>query len=98
MKRLFISQPMKGKTDEEIRRTRKDAINTAANMVNDEVNVIESFSEDFPTSKPLWFLGKALELLSSADFIFFCDGWQDARGCKIEHECAEAYGIPIIRD
>ena len=46
--------------------------------------------------KPLWFLGKSLELLAGADIAYFAEGWQDARGCRIEHTCAAEYNIDRI--
>ena len=97
MKKLFISQPMRGRTDEEILRERDEAIAIAMDIVKDNVEVIDSFFQDAPVeAKPLWFLGKSIELLSSADTVYFCKRWNDARGCRIEHECAKEYGIEII--
>ena len=91
MKKLFISQPMKGKTDEEILKERQMAIEKVRNALSEDVEVIDSFFQSAPVdAKPLWFLGKSLELLSTADIAYF------ARGCKIEHECAIQYGIMII--
>lgn len=97
MKKLFISQPMNGKTDEEILAEREKAIAEAQKMVGEPVEVIESFFQSAPVdARPLWFLGKSLELLSTADVAYFAAGWQDARGCKIEHTCAVEYGIDRI--
>ena len=97
MKKLFISQPMRGKTDEEILRERDEAIVIAMDIIKDNVEVIDSFFQDAPVeAKPLWFIGKSIELLSSADIVYFCKGWNDVRGCRIEHECAKEYGIEII--
>lgn len=97
MKKLFISQPMKGKTDQEILAVRKKAIEAAEKLLGEEVEVIDSFFQSAPVdAKPLWFLGKSLELLSSADVAYFAPGWNDFRGCKIEHMCAAEYGIPTI--
>lgn len=97
MKKLFISQPMAGKTDEEIKETRKKAIEYAELLLGEKVEVIESFFEEAPAeAKPLWFLGKSIELLSQADIVYFVKGWDKARGCKIEHQCAVAYGIKSI--
>lgn len=101
MKRLFISQPMKGKTDEEILKARNKAIASAKkNFPDDEdVEVIDSFFQNAPAdARPLWFLGKSLELLSTADVAYFAKGWQDARGCRIENTCAIEYGIDVIED
>ncbi len=99
MKKLFISQPMAGKTDEEIKETRKKAIEYAELLLGEKVEVIESFLEGAPAeAKPLWFLGKSIELLSQADVVYFVKGWDKARGCKIEHQCAVAYDIKRIED
>lgn len=97
MKKLFISQPMRNKTDEEILRERKAAVTAAESMIDEPVEVIDSFFESAPhDAKPLWFLGKSIELLAQADIAYFAPGWKDARGCKIEHECAVEYSIDRI--
>lgn len=97
MKKLFISQPMKGKTNVEIKKEREEAIRCAKEMMSDEVEVIDSFFENAPAeAKPLWYLGESLKLLSTADVAFFATGWKNARGCKIEHACAQQYGINTI--
>lgn len=98
MIKLFISQPMKGKTDEEIKAVREQAINAAKAIIgSSDIKVIDSFFERAPMdAKPLWFLGKSIELLSAADIAYFAKGWEDARGCKIEHACATEYNIKTI--
>lgn len=97
MKKLFISQPMRGKTDEEIKAERAKAVEAASELMGETVEVIDSFFEKAPAdAKPLWFLGKSLELLADADVAYFALGWEDARGCIIEHDCAIAYGIKSI--
>lgn len=97
MKKIFISQPMRGKTDEEIKAERAKAIEAASELVGESVEVIDSFFEKAPVdAKPLWFLGKSLELLAGADIAYFAKGWQDARGCRIEHTCAVEYNIDRI--
>ena len=97
MKKLFISQPMKGKTDEEIEAERAKAVKEAKAVLNDNVEVIDSFFKDAPVdARPLWFLGKSIELLSAADIAYFAKDWDKYRGCKIEHSCAVEYGIKVI--
>lgn len=99
MKKLFISQPMKGKSDEEILVERQKAIGCAERQLGESVEVIDSFFQFAPAdAKPLWFLGKSIELLSTADVAYFAKGWEEARGCKLEHECAVQYGIDVIED
>ena len=83
--------------DEEILAERKKAIELAQEMIGEPVEVIDSFFQEAPAdAKPLWFLGKSLELLSGADVAYFAQGWEDARGCAIEHDSALAYGIKSI--
>lgn len=97
MKKLFISQPMKGKSDEEILETRKKAIESAERNIGEPVEVIDSFFQNAPhDAKPLWFLGKSLELMADADVVYFAKGWEDARGCRVENLAALEYGIETI--
>ena len=99
MKKLFISQPMRGKTDEEIFAEREKAIASAEKYLGEMVEVIDSFFQNAPPeAKQLWYLGKSLELLSTADVAYFANGWEDARGCRIENTCAIEYGITVIED
>lgn len=101
--RLFISQPMRGKSDEEIEREREELITIAKAVYADrgEVEVIDSFfkgglNAPAGAKAPLYHLGKSLELLATADVVIFAEGWRDARGCRIEHECAKQYGVSTI--
>ena len=97
--KVFISQPMNGRTSAEIVRERKDIIAEIKMEYGHETDIVDSYFEDAPAdAKPLWFLGKSLERLSEADKVFFAPGWAKARGCKIEHDAAMAYGIDIICD
>lgn len=97
MKKLFISQPMNGKTTDEILSVREKAIASAKRELGEEVEVIDSFFKDAPVdAKPLWYLAKSLELLSTADVAFFAKGWEEARGCRIENTCAIEYGIELV--
>ncbi len=74
--KLFISQPMNGKTNEEIKKEREAAVETVKQMYSDkEIEVIDSFFEDAPhDAKPLWFLGKSLQLLATAGLAYLCAG------------------------
>lgn len=96
-KRVFISQPMRGRTNEEILAEREALIENAKKRYGDNLEIIDSFFEDAPhDAKPLWFLGKSLQLLSTADIAIFAMGWDKARGCRIENRCAIEYGIETV--
>ena len=72
MKKLFISQPMREKSDDEILAERSNAIQAAMDSVNDEIEVIDSFFQGAPAeASPLWYLGESLKLLGTADIAYF---------------------------
>ena len=98
MKKLFISQPMRGKTDEEILAARETAIESAKRELDEDIEVIDSFFRGIPEieNKPLWCLGKSLQLMAEADVVYFCKDWERYRGCRIENICAVHYGIPLV--
>lgn len=100
MKKLFISNPMNGKTDEQILAIRQTAVEDAKKYFpGEEVEVIDSFFQEYSPEKgcvPLKYLAKSIELLANADVAYFAADWENARGCRIEHACALSYGIPVI--
>lgn len=103
MKKLFISQPMGGLTEEEILKAREEIRARAEHAIGEPVELIDSFIKDYPKeiinkSIPLWCLGKSIQLLSQADIAYFGGNWRNARGCRIEHEVARTYGIKIIEE
>lgn len=88
---------MRGKSDVQILAERKIAIEKAKEIVGEDVEVLETFYEDFsPNVKPLEYLARSISDLAKADIAYFVQGWEDARGCRIEHECAVQYGIDRI--
>lgn len=96
-RKVFISQPMRGKSNQEIQTEREAIIRTAKSVYGENVEIIDIFFKDAPAeARPLWFLGKSLELLSTADIAVFSHGWQAARGCRIEHTCAVEYGVEVL--
>lgn len=97
MKKIFISQPMIDKTDEEIKEVRAEIAKKVAEKVGEEVEIVDSFFEGAPhDAKPLWFLGKSLQLLSTADIAVFGGEWSKYRGCKMEFKAATEYGIEVM--
>ena len=101
MKKLFISQPMNGLTKEEIFAVREKAVKDAEKRMGTSFIVLDTFIlEDAPEyfTIGIWYLAKSLEMLAEADVVYFCDGWEDARGCRIEHDCAVNYGVTVIEE
>ena len=104
MKKAMLSQPMGGKTDEEIIETRERAMKALKEKGFEVVNTLftdEWYSHENMKKRgvvyiPLCFLAKSLENMSLCHTAYFCKGWENARGCRIEHDAAVAYGLEII--
>lgn len=102
--KAMLSQPMAGKTQEEIVATREKAIAalkakgyTVVNtLFTDEWYSKEAMERRGVVKIPLCFLAKSLENMSLCHAAYFCKGWEQARGCRIEHDAAVAYGLEII--
>lgn len=98
--KIFISQPMRNKTDAEIQAERAKAIDECrayAACTGEKAYIIDSIIEE-DSESPLWYLGESLRLLSGADAAYFVRGWSENRGCRIEHMACSEYGIRIIND
>ena len=99
MYKIFISQSMRGLSADEITAKRGEIIATINDIFKDDYEIIDSYFADYNPEKgciPLKYLSKSLELLADADIAVFAQGWESARGCRIEHECAKQYGIITI--
>jgi Asp-tRNA(Asn)/Glu-tRNA(Gln) amidotransferase A subunit family amidase len=94
MKKAIISQPMRGKTEEQVRTEREQTVKT---LEERGYEVVDTVFPDFTNSGniPLKYLAKSIEFIADVDFVYFMPGWGNARGCRIEHLCCEDYGIPF---
>ena len=109
-KNIFISQPMTGKSEEEILATRQKEIEKIHQLFDAdgvEINIIASYIDDATRKHfkehvsddinwDIFWLSQSLERLAMADIIWLCDGWEYSNGCNIELECATRYGISIM--
>lgn len=95
--KIFISQPMRGKTDAEILAERERVIEAAKAKWGDDVEALESFFQGAPAeAKPLWFLGESLKVMADADAVILCPNWCLTRGCIVEAAAANRYNIPTF--
>jgi hypothetical protein len=97
MKKVFISQPMRGKTDEQILTERYKACSIVLSYFTEEdVELIDTFFKDFDGNR-LEFLGKSvMEGLARADVAVFVGDWQNYDGCRCEHFIAAQYKVPCL--
>ena len=104
MKKAMLSQPMAGKTEAEITAARQRAVQALEAQGYEVVNTLftdEWYSRESMEARgvvqiPLCFLAKSLENMSLCHAAYFCKGWEKARGCRIEHEAAVAYGLTSL--
>ena len=102
--KAMLSQPMAGKSEQEIVETRNRAIDFLEEQGYEVVNTLftdEWYSRENMEARgvvqiPLCFLAKSLENMSLCHAAFFCKGWENARGCRIEHDAAIAYGLDVF--
>lgn len=107
IKYLFISQPMSGRTNEEILDVRQKATQFISDKYPDnEILVLPSYKEQpdntYDATSAVDLLGNAISLMARANVIYFVPGWQKSRGCQIENEVArrwlEETGVELIED
>lgn len=94
--KIMISQPMRGKSNEEIRRERKNIVEA---LTKRGYVVVDSIISDEPPKdcdEAIYYLSKSIEFISKVDCLYFMRGWENARGCKIEHEVAVNYNRKCI--
>lgn len=101
MIKIFLSHPMSGLTEQEVWNIRGKAIEYFKTKYPDmlaEFEIIENYKHDDAPKNAgrLWHLGRSIQQLAEADYIYFCDGWEKAKGCNIEYQIALSYGISII--
>ena len=109
-KNIFISQPMTGRSEEEILATRQKAIEKIHQLFDadgEQVNIIDSYIDDATRNEfqgrmgdainwDIYWLSQSLQKLALADTIWLCDGWGHSKGCNVELECAIQYGLDIV--
>lgn len=99
MKKAMISQPMAGKTREEILQVKEKAVKSLKEKGYEVINTyFEDFNESEFKNKPLAYLAESLKEMAKCDCVYFCKGWETTRGCKLEHFAAMEYGLDIIED
>jgi hypothetical protein len=99
MKKVFISQPMRGKTHADIERERDYALFCVRSIFGfgeNDVELIDTFFKDFDGNR-LEFLGKSIaEGLAKADVAVFVGDWHNYDGCRCEHFIAVQYKVPCF--
>ena len=101
-RKLFVSLPMAGRTEEEITKEFYRLIDVAGSYFDEDFDVVDTIEHEGPEedlegdSLRLYYLGKSIQRLAEADVAIFGEGWTKARGCRIEREACRLYNITVI--
>ena len=87
--KIMISQPMRGKTNEQIREERAELVKQLESEGHKVINTLFDLSKD---KTAVHYLAKSIEAMADVDVVVFMPGWQQARGCRIEYQVATEYG------
>ena len=80
---------MRGKTNEQIKQERAELVKKLESQGHEVIDTVLDFSQN---KSSIYYLSKSIELLDQADAVVFMKGWEEARGCRIEHIVALDYG------
>ena len=95
---VFISQPMNGIDEEKVLKVRSAIFKAfAMEHPGEAINLIESYFKFPPEgSGRLWCLGDSIKLMDKADIVIFAPGFDQAKGCIIEHKICGEYDVPHL--
>ncbi len=104
MKKMMVSQPLRGYIELEIVEARERARKFAEEQGYEFVNSLfvddwyekENLEEKGVKQIPVYFLSKSIEKMSLCDVVYFSKGYENARGCRAEYAIAKEYGLEII--
>lgn len=93
--KIMISQPMKGKSNEQIREERAELVK---GLEEEGHEVIDTVFETAPADEDIaiYMLSQSIRYIGKVDALYFMKGWEKARGCKIEHQVAVEYGKQVF--
>lgn len=97
---VMISQPMNGKTNDQIKKEREEVIEKFNSLHIDVINSIidetadpETYNEYHPA---LFYMAKTIDFMAQVDAVYFMKGWEEYRGCRIEREICKEYDVKIL--
>lgn len=102
--KVFLCLPMSGRAEEDILKEIDEMKEASIHYFQNNhpgceivymTNYVSGSEEE--SNNPVFLLGRGImTLMAQADVCLFSKNWKDSRGCKIEHDIAEAYKINIM--
>lgn len=102
--KIFVSQPMHGLSEDQIESAYQDAARDIRSRIKPgmPVEILSTRKYELPyelrkgRNERMCYWSHALQVLSMADAIYLCPGWQHAAGCTVEANAARLCGLPVI--
>ena len=100
--KIYLAQPITGLSKEHYTKVRQTLEDLCKMEFGEKrCQFVNHYIEDTPPKECknalLWYLVKALEDLTMADFIVMVkDADRVSLGCRVEKLCAKLYGIPVF--
>ena len=104
--KIFLSHNMTGLDEEDIQNIRENAeVDVYKILLNgnypefDSIEFIDNYNhDDAPeNASRLWHLGRSIQQLAEADYVYFCDPTANSSGCYVEKFICAIYNIPILK-
>lgn len=96
MKKLFVSVPMKGRTEENIKKSIAKMKKIAEAYEGEELELIDTWIPDEAPeckNRGLWYLGESIKRMADADVFIGMGSFVAYQGCMLEKSAAEAYRL-----
>ena len=95
--KIVISQPMKGLSIEEINKNREKAVKMLTEQGHEVIPTVLTIIEYNGKNESLFCLASTLcAIADEADAVYFMKGWDNARGCQVEHFICKQYNVQIM--
>ena len=98
---VFISQPMVGLTNDELKKYRSKVLGMIQRRYpTEKINLINPPYPYYPHghNESVWALGKSLEYIAQADLVFFSKYREISYMCSLQHAICRYYNIPIASE
>lgn len=100
MKKLFVSVPMKGRTEENVKKSIEKMKKIAEAYEGEELELIDTWIPDEAPeckNRGLWYLGESLKMMADADVFISAGAFSGYAGVTQELNAALAYGLKIYQ-
>lgn len=94
--KIFLSQPMTGRTNEQIRLERQELVDYYTSIGHEVIDTVFNFGDVDTKHIGVYYMGYSIVAMADADLVVFMDGWQNSRGCRLELELAKQYEVPFV--